>query len=58
MKRLKTNPNHKARFTIGVQASCSCGWNGAMWVNKDAKRNAAQEWRGHREKCERVGEKP
>lgn len=52
MKRIKTNPDHKATFTVGVRCSCSCGWQSAMWLGKGAKRNAAAEWREHREKCE------
>ena len=48
----KTNPDHKARFNIGVQCVCSCGWTSAMWLNKGAKSSAAGEWRYHREKCE------
>lgn len=52
----KTNPNHKAKFQIGVECVCSCGWRSAMWMNKGAKSNAAAEWRGHREKCEKAEE--
>jgi hypothetical protein len=51
---MKTNPNHKASFSLGVAASCSCGWSGGTWFNIGAKRNAASEWRSHREKCEAV----
>lgn len=52
----KTNPDHKASFAIGVQCTCSCGWQSAMWLNKGAKSSAAGEWRHHREKCEAVME--
>lgn len=50
----KTNPNHKARFAIGVQCYCSCGWSSAMWLNKGAKASASAEWREHRAKCEAI----
>lgn len=50
--KLKTNPAHKARFNVGVECVCSCGWKSAMWLNRGAKSNAAAEWRAHREKCE------
>ena len=53
-KRRKTNPNHKASFSYGVQARCSCGWVGASWLGKGAKGNAAGEWHEHRERCERA----
>jgi hypothetical protein len=51
-KRIRTNPEHKAHFSLGVRCTCSCGWQSAMWLNKGAKQNAAAEWRNHREKCE------
>lgn len=51
-QRIKTNPAHKARFSLCVIAHCSCGWQGATWMNAGAKRNAASEWRAHRERCE------
>jgi hypothetical protein len=44
--RRKTNPDHKARFNIGVEAVCSCGWKSSMWLN------AAGEFRAHRATCE------
>ncbi|HKF95124.1 MAG TPA: hypothetical protein VKB96_11110 [Gammaproteobacteria bacterium] len=56
MARRKTNPDHKARFSIGVQCACSCGWQSAMWMNKGAKSNAASEWNSHREHCEKVAD--
>lgn len=54
MARTRTNPAHKASFSIGVQGICSCGWRTSMWMNKGAKSNASQEWRAHREHCELV----
>lgn len=54
MTTRKTNPDHKASFSIGVQCTCSCGWQSSMWLNKGAKSNAAGEWHWHREKCEKV----
>jgi hypothetical protein len=54
-RRTKTNPNHKASFTIGVRCSCSCGWESSMWLNTGAKSAAASEWRHHRERCEGEG---
>lgn len=50
----KTNPAHKASFSYGVTANCSCGWRGATWFGQGAKSNAAGEWHSHREKCEAV----
>jgi hypothetical protein len=50
----KTNPQHKARFNIGVECVCSCGWRSAMWLNKGAKGSASSEWRAHRAHCEAV----
>lgn len=50
--RRKTNPEHKARFNIGVQCLCSCGWKSSMWLNKGARANATSEWHAHRDKCE------
>jgi len=50
----KTNPNHKASFSYGVTANCSCGWAGVTWFGKGAKSNAAGEWHSHREKCEAI----
>jgi hypothetical protein len=52
--RRKTNPDHKASFSYGVTARCSCGWSGATWFGEGAKSNAAGEWHWHREKCEEV----
>ena len=52
VKRRKTNPGHKAQFSLGVVCRCSCGWSSATWYNKGAKSNAAGEWRCHIEKCE------
>lgn len=54
-KRTKTNPMHKAHFSVGVSSSCSCGWSGGTWFNEGAKRNAAAEWRAHRDQCENGG---
>lgn len=49
----KTNPNHKASFSFGVAARCSCGWCGPTWFGEGAKSNAAGDWHEHRETCER-----
>lgn len=49
----KTNPDHKAGFSYGVIARCSCGWSGSTWFGKGAKSNAAGEWHWHREQRER-----
>lgn len=54
MATRRTNPNHKATFTIGVRCECSCGWGSSLWLNKGAKAEAAKEWRRHREHCELV----
>lgn len=50
----KANPNHKATFLYGVTAKCSCGWYGVTWFGKGSKSNAAGEWHGHRERCEKA----
>jgi hypothetical protein len=50
--RRKTNPDHKASFSYGVHANCSCGWSSSTWFGKGAKGSAAAEWHSHREKCE------
>lgn len=52
--RRQTDPGHKAKFNIGVQCTCSCGWQSAMWMNRGAKSNASSEWHGHRDKCDKV----
>ena len=55
MTTRKTNPNHKAGFTIGVRCSCSCGWTTGWHPGKGAKSGAAAEWRSHRAQCEEEG---
>lgn len=50
--RMKTDPNHKASFLRAVKCCCSCGWESAHWYGIGAQRNAAGEWRSHREKCD------
>lgn len=54
MEKRKTNPDHKARFNVGVECICSCGWRSSMWIGAGARSNAAAEWRSHREGCEKV----
>lgn len=53
MTRTRTNPHHKAAFSFGCTARCSCGWSGATWYGKGAKANAAGEWHHHRQACEK-----
>lgn len=54
MARRKTNPDH--RFRLGYAGTCSCGWVGATWMGEGARSNAAGEWHGHRERCEKERE--
>lgn len=52
MPRLKTDPNHKARFRVGVECLCSCGWRSCVYYGKGAKAFASTEWRAHRRECD------
>jgi len=49
--KIPTNPDHKC--IIGYTPCCSCGWQGATWLEGNhARREALKEWRWHRERCE------
>lgn len=55
MARQRTNQSHKFDG-VGISGQCSCGWVGANWRGRGARLNAIEDWRCHRENCEKEAE--